>query len=166
MNKHAIPPVSLRSPRQSKRRWLLRAGVGIVAFILFAIINDMLPEQNPANIVSPPPTPRTDVGFFYFQALPTWGAVQIDGQILQQTPTMGTAAPITIARGQHQLTWKAEPFQAFQCTLYVPPTNGVQECKTREGLSRWEGNPTFIIQLPISLNQLPEQEQAALIQAA
>src|SRR5690242_8475024 len=130
MNKHAISRFSLRSFQLSKRRWLLRAGIGVVAFILFAIINDMLPEQHPANVVSPVPSPRTNVGFFYFQELPTWGTVLVDGQPLQQTPTIGTAAPIAIARGQHQLVWKAEPFQPFQCILQVPPISGTQDCQT------------------------------------
>jgi hypothetical protein len=165
--KSSIVEHPLKNPeRLPRRRWLWRIIVGILAFVLLAVINDFLPESHPANVLTPSPTPRSDASFFYVQSLPTWGTLTVDGQTVQTLPTPGTGSPLLLTRGQHQIHWQAEPFQPFQCTLHVPPTQQTaRDCQTRQNLYSWNNNPTFFLRIPVSLDTLPATERAALLQA-
>ncbi len=147
--------------RRRRARWLIRVLIAIGAFVLFAFVDDWLSVLPPPDIAMPwQRNARADVAYFYFQAVPTWSTVTVDGRVLERIPQQGQAA-LELSTGRHGLTWRAEPFMPVQCTLVVPPVRGGGSCQTQ---ALTPDEQTFLIVLPISLRQLPDEQRAALIQ--
>src|SRR5579884_2399478 len=106
---------------------------------------------------------------FYFPNLPTWGRFWLDGRPLSYTPTASGQLPLRLPRGAHRLTWQAEPFYPQSCTFSVPPggkgqTCGIHAMQPAPGVSAGSAFQ-LSFSAPLSLQQLPPEQQKALISA-
>ncbi len=113
-----------------------------------------------------PMSQKTSGRLFFFQTLPAWGNMTLDGRLLPQVPTLISQQPITLPVGRHVFIWHAEPFYTQQCVLLVTPAQGVQTCKTSIVGMNGYGRQATLIQFPRapSLASMPVVEREALIQ--
>lgn len=166
--------ISLR-PRWSRRPRLLQA-VGTISLVLIALLlllSTFLPLRAVIQIpfMGPSPTPSLLAGrdLFYFNALPSWGTVLLDGHPLSHIPTLiiSDEPPVRLPAGRHLLEWRADPFEPLRCTLVVPPVQGegARMCNVTDAPSTRFAEHAWLITLPVSLSHLPGSQREALIQA-
>ena len=169
--------ISLRA-RPHRKQALIRnsivGGIAGGALILFLVmLLTGTPWQHAFSIfLSPTPTPASLSGdnFFYFQDLPSWGTVTLDGQRLDAIPTTQNHPPLALASGQYQLVWQASPFLPYRCTLIVPPgppplSVGRHSCLVGATMLQFNNRPINAIFMPISLTQLPSEPRTELVKA-
>ncbi len=115
------------------------------------------------------PAQKTDATreqLFFFQTLPPWGSMTLDGHQLTQVPTLISQQPITLTKGFHVFVWHAEPFDTQQCILVVAPARGLQTCKTSIVGMNGYGRQATLINFPTapSLLSMSVEQRLALIQ--
>ena len=161
------------SPRYSlKQRQRQGIITGSIVFTLLIILISLLPTRD--YIITrffPPPSgvaqETSGDNFFYLQTIPAWGKWYLDGKQLLRVPVFSDEQPLRIPVGKHIISWRAEPFQAASCTLFVPPDPTRQTCRTRllgENAFAISSNVISLLVAP-SIAQLPQAQQRALIQA-
>ncbi|HTI15721.1 MAG TPA: hypothetical protein VL461_14355 [Dictyobacter sp.] len=162
------------SPRQAGQTWwhtrsafIQRASKILLSCILALILlytADLLPE---AKLFLPPNIkPLAGNNLFYFQTLPAWGTISIDGHPQSHLPTITQDLPLTLAQGTHQITWHAAPFQDMSCTITVPPAKEAQTCPTQQLVDNNQRVHQATLVLPpqhYSLDTLPDAQRQALI---
>lgn len=144
-----------------RRRWILRLSIIILALTLLVLVDNLLPTTPPP--VQPTATPRNDIASFYFPALPTWSSVTLDGKTLQSIPQQNSRNPLTVPNGEHTLTWNAQPFQPWSCTLTVPIASTQQADRCPVKVLTY-ADRTYLLLVPVSLQQLPDDQRTALIE--
>ena len=164
--------ISLR-PRYTQRQRIMQAIAtsSIVALALSFIIGSYTPTRNLValrlNNLIPTPTATLTPGakLFYVQKTLSWSQVALDGHILRHLPVVNSDAPLQLARGRHQFTWYAEPFQPINCTITVPPAI-TDTCASNDIARAPSGIYVDVITFLPSLATLPDAQRAALIQTA
>ncbi len=146
------------------------------AVILFVIlgssasIRDALVGGILGRVPTPTPTLAPGSDLFYIEGTPSWGRVSIDGQTLSQlpiikiTPPPATSdRPLQLARGRHQIVWRADPFRLQSCFVSVPELN-TDTCRNVGVVQLKPGRSARIIILSESLATLAADQRNALIQ--
>jgi hypothetical protein len=154
------------SARRHRRMLTISLLAAILLFILdstFGVSEYILSHTFPPRIQAPA------ANLFYFQALPFWGTVTLDGHRLAHLPSENTENPLLLTKGIHPVIWQAAPFPMQTCQLVVPPTNDEQSCPTH--LVSYPNNftPSALVVTPpqfFSLRLLPLAQQQVLSVAA
>jgi hypothetical protein len=155
-------------PRQRRTYLMLLNGLLMLVVVLLLCTTTTVSEKVSSVFIRPAPSPTATlfpgVDLFYVRANPPWGRLLIDGYPTA-LPAIGIDPPLRLARGQRQLVWQADPFQAQQCTVSIPPTVA-DTCSDHEttqedssGLSPW------LINFSASLATLAGTPRAELLQA-
>jgi hypothetical protein len=148
------------APRpQPNRRPLLIAGLGALivglglagfAYASLATTSNRAPAGSQA---------------YYIDKDIPWASVTLDGAALNVAP-VGSAAPLVIAPGKHQIRWQAEPFQPQGCVFSVPAaTTDTCPVETAETAGLRDTPNARLLLLRASLASLSAAQQRALIQA-
>ena len=173
---HVLPArssrISLRS-RFTQRQRIMQviATSGIVALALAFILGSYTPVRDAVSLsldnLIPAPTATLTPGarLFYVQKTLSWSQVSLDGHILRHLPIIDSDIPLQLARGRHQFTWHADPFQPINCTVTVPPAV-TDTCASNNIVRAPSGIYVNVITFLPSLATLPGTQRAALIQAA
>ncbi len=148
----------------------------IVVILIFVLFNSFYYADVPsgASLRSDTTTAiPSDINYFRFQPLPSWGSWQLDGHTLTSVPltNQGTAdgiPPLAVAAGRHVIRWQGDPFPALTCTFVVPyrVNQPEQTCHITELVtaSQDEG---LLLAFPTHLSfQLLSQEQRQKLIAA
>ena len=169
--------ISLRRSRftfeQRRRQVMITATVVVVGLIV--LLSSILPLHSlwsPSQATPTPPGRYTvkkssHAGLYYFQPLPSWGTLWLDGKPVPHIPTSDDTEPLAIEKGVHHLVWKAEAFQPLECTVVVLSTSDTQTCAVR-ALEQSYSNTVPQISLlsfpkPLSLQHLQSGERQPLI---
>lgn len=102
---------------------------------------------------------------FYIVAGVPWAVVSLDGRPLAHLPAIGTAPPLRLARGHHQVDWHAAPFQPVRCIISVP-VHGTDTCPYDRAYVKQAGHSAWAITFYASLMMLPDDQRAALVRVA
>lgn len=149
------------------------SALGTISFVVIALVlfvSSILPlhqlQARKGLEPSPAPTPLAGSDLFYFNPLPSWGTVLLDGQPLSHAPVSITSndPPVRLPQGRHVLEWKADPFVTQRCLLLVPPQSE-QTCNVTEAPATPFADYASLITIPVSLAQIRQQERTALIAA-
>jgi hypothetical protein len=102
--------------------------------------------------------------FYYLDKDIPWASVTLDGAALKVAP-VGTAAPLAIALGKHQIRWQAEAFQPQGCVFSVPAATG-DTCpiEAAENAGLRDVANAHLLLLRASLASLSAAQQRALSQ--
>lgn len=146
--------------------------MSLVGLALVLLLGSVFPIQQiqEGKGLRPPqtPAPLTGPDLFYFNPLPSWGMVSLDGRPLSPIPVpiVGNEPPLRLPHGRHVLEWHAAPFESQRCILLVPPQQGTgQTCTITQAPSTPFTDHASLITLPVSLAQLPAKERPSLIHA-
>ena len=165
-------------PPRSSRRYTLALRLATAAsVVLLALL--VLPGSFPTlrNIISnlvPTPIPTLPPGAdrFYMDVSVPWTRVFVDGHLVHP-PRIGVDAPLKLARGQHLIEWRADPFLPQSCTVSVPRQSPAAHSigdtclfASEKVVHRSSELPVQLILLHESLGTLPNDQQMALIEAA
>ncbi|MGI9059048.1 MAG: hypothetical protein ACR2H5_10760 [Ktedonobacteraceae bacterium] len=154
-----------------QRRFQLILTASIVAIVVVIILGSSLPVRNlavrllAARVPTPTATLVPGVDLFYIDGAPSWGSAYLDGQRMKHLPNVGVDPPLRIARGQHVLEWKADPFQEQRCIVSVPANFGVDTCHYDNSVSLGGGRSAWLLSFPASLQIVPDKPRLALLQA-
>ena len=154
-----------------QRRFQLILTASIVAIVVVIILGSSLPVRNlavhllAARVPTPTATLVPSVDLFYIDGAPSWGSAYLDGQRMKHLPLVGVDPPLRIARGQHVLEWKADPFQEQLCIVSVPANFSVDTCHYNNSVSLGGGGSAWLLSFPASLQLLPDKPRLALLQA-
>lgn len=152
-------------------RWRVTRGAGAAATVLLALL--VLVAAVPAlrtgaqswlSAVVPTPAATLAPGSdrFYFSASVPWGAVSLDGHAVT-LPRIGRDPPLALARGVHQLEWRADPFLPQRCLLSVP-YSASNTCSRASYYGDRPSQPAVnLVLLDESLVTLPHAQQAAVV---
>src|SRR5690348_4442217 len=100
---------------------------------------------------------------YHLDASPPWGSLFVDGQAVNVDSSRSYPL-FNLARGQHTLLWRAEPFPPQECTLTVPIGSGIDTCK-HPPIPPASGGMDSYISFPTDVTLLPAQPRNTLIQA-
>ena len=154
-----------------QRRFQLLLTASIVAIVVVIILGNSLPVRNlavrllAARVPTPAATLVPGIDLFYIDGAPSWGSAYLDGQRMKHLPKVGVDLPLRIARGQHVLEWKADPFQEQLCIVSVPANFSVDTCHYNNSVSLGGGRSAWLLTFPASLQILPNKPRLALLQA-
>lgn len=163
------PPLTLLT--HHSWRWRAIRGAGAVATVLLALL--VLVAAVPAlrtgaqswlSAVVPTPAATLAPGSdrFYFSASVPWAVVSLDGHAVT-LPRIGRDLPLTLARGVHQLDWRADPFLPQRCLLSVP-YSASNTCSRASYYGDRPSQPAVnLVLLDESLATLPHAQQAAVV---
>lgn len=162
------PHVPRLTPRQRKVSLVLTVALFVLAigFMLSSVsgFRNLLAQN---FFRSPSPTPVSGDLTFYLRGNPTWGQFTIDGKTLAQVPEIGHDRPLTLAPGRHTIVWRIEPFKTRTCTLTVINISTVGgPCFVDNGATAGfiQNVPAMVISFFASLDDLPANQRAALVQ--
>lgn len=169
-----VQRISLRARRDPKKAALRNSIVGgitgIALLVLLIFVLADTPWQQAFSIFLPArQTLSTGAkSFFYFQGLPSWGTVSLNGRPLNTIPMPSTHTPLSLIPGQYLLTWQAIPFRSYRCLLVVPPgspssSEHRDSCLIGATMFQFDYQPVNSIFIPISLLQLPDHPRSELI---
>lgn len=171
MNRKEAEDTLFRWMRQH-RRVSVFGTVSLVGIALMILAGSVLPFQQirEGKGLGPAPTPLPLSGpdLFYFNPLPSWGTVLLDGHPLAHVPVpiVRDEPPVRLPQGRHVLEWYAAPFAPQRCTLFVPTLwSAEQMCNVTHAPSTALASSASLVTIPVSLAQLPQHERVALIQA-
>ncbi len=164
-------PSSIRLTSVARqRRFQLILTASIVAIVVVIILGSSLPVRNlavrllAARVPSPTATLVPGVDLFYITGSPSWGRAYLDGQRMNHLPNVGVDPPLRIARGQHVLVWKADPFQEQRCIVSVPSNYSVDTCHYNNSVTLPGGGSAWLLSFSTSLQILPDRQRLALLQ--
>ena len=160
---------SLRDSRFTPRQRQLQLFVtaSLVVLLLLVIIGNTvsIPGFVTRILFGPTPVPTATIvpgaDLFYVQGDPTWGRLFIDGQPVAQLPRIGIDAPLRLARGQHVLSWHAEPFNVQICTVSVPPVSS-DTCAFGGAIQSNTAAFAWVVYFSASLLNLPFAQRTAV----
>jgi len=165
-----------RSASPGQRVLQLTVIISFVVLILFIIlgssasVHDALVGGIFGRAPTPTPTLAPGSDLFYIEGTPSWGRVSIDGRTLSQlpiiriTPPPATSdPPLRLARGRHQIVWRAYPFRPQSCFVSVPELN-TDTCRNVGVVQPKPGLSARIIILSESLATLAPDQRTTLIQ--
>ncbi len=154
-----------RTPRFTlqQRRVQLLVTASIVVLLLFVLLDSYTPARNRLAQTFIPPAPAStakagsDVALFYFDANPTWVQLFIDGKRITHLPSFRNTneAPLRLMHGRHVLLWVATPFVPQQCVVSVPFNALTDTCHFDQVTQYSNDNSALLLQLSVSLAQLP-----------
>jgi hypothetical protein len=161
-----------RSPfvvRLSRRQRALR-GVAASSALILALVSMLgsfssVRERaaallfGPTRVATATPAPFPDR--FYIVPGVGWASVSLDGRRLSHLPVIGLDAPLRLARGRHQLLWRADPFGTVQCVISVPIT-GADTCPYDRTSPGDAGSAAWVITFFPSLTDLARDQQTHL----
>lgn len=163
--KRIMLPSRFKPPLATRRRLImlimLAAMTLLIIFSSIVSIRDFVAHTIP----TPTPTPALDVSQFYVQGDPPWGQLLIDGHAVAHLPAIKTDPPLSLASGRHTLQWRAAPFIPQSCTISVPADFSSDTCIDNSAVAISGGRYVQIITFIASLDNLPPDQQAALISA-
>jgi len=159
----------LLTPRQRMRRLAVACGSVLLALLILIAAAPGLRAGAGSWLAGFVPTPTATLppgsDRFYFIASVPDSQLSIDGHSVPHLPRIGADPPLVLARGQHHLSWKAQPFLPQSCVLSVP-FNLIDTCGALAVLSgRQSAIAGFIVLLRESLAALPTGQQGAVIAA-
>lgn len=164
-----LPPrVPRLTPRQRKVSLVFTAAlfVLVIGFMLSGAsgFRDLVEQK---FFRSPSPTAAPDGLIFYLRGNPAWGQFTIDGKALAQVPMIGHDQPLRLAPGRHTIVWRVKPFKDRTCEFTAVNISTVSGPCFRSG-SVTDGFipnvPALVISFFASLNDLPANSRAALVQ--
>lgn len=170
-----VPDWPFRRPASPRQRALqLTLIISVVALILFIILGSSADVRDVlvGGIFGRAPTPALAPGsdLFYIEGTPSWGRVSIDGRALSQLPSVRITPPpatsdppLQLARGRHQIVWRADPFQPQSCFVSVPELN-TDTCHNVGVVQAGPGLNARIIIFSESLATLAADQRTALVQ--
>lgn len=153
-----------------QRRLQLALTISILAIVIIVILSSSVPVRTLAVRLfsAPTPVPTTPLApgsdLFYINGAPTWGRVYLDGHLIAHLPRVAVDAPLRIARGQHVMLWRADPFQEQRCIVTVPPDYSVDTCHYNDSVHLPVGGSAWLLSFPASLLILPDSSRLALLQ--
>jgi hypothetical protein len=172
-----VPHWPFRRPASVRQRALqLTVIISVVAMLLFIIFGSSASVRDAliggifgqAPTPTPPLAPGSDL--FYIEGTPSWDRVSIDGRTLSQLPIIRHSPPpatsdppLQLARGRHQIVWRADPFRPQTCFVSVPELN-TDTCHNVGVVQLKPGLSARIIRLSESLATLAADQRTALIQ--
>ena len=169
-------PARVGYPGLLSRRRRVPLTIVTVVLIFFAILVIVISTPEVRQLLVqrlPTAGPSRSTPLYYqLEANPPWGRLFVDGT--QATLlSAGNSTLVYLTPGQHQLLWRAAPFVDQRCIFTVPAGSGRDTCNHPEFLmpsnppsTPISAGPGAIIRFPATLNQLPANQRAALIQAA
>lgn len=158
-------------PRQRRRQAALTTSILLGAILILLASSSSIRDLIGSKFFPTPPPLATPLvsgsDYFYFQVLPSWGTVSLDGRPLARVPMRSDEAPLRLPPGRHYIELRAAPFSPVRCTLVVPPVQGAQTCLTRSIALNGYGRSATLLSFPVepSLGLLPSSQRQALIQA-
>lgn len=151
-------------PVRRRRLIMLFALAAMTLLIVLASIASI--RDFVARIIpTPTPTPPLYASQFYVLGDPPWGKLVVDGRTVAHLPAIGTDLPLQLSPGRHTLQWRAAPFVTQSCTLTVPADFGSDTCIDNNSVLTSGGKDVMVITFMPTLNNLPSDQQAALISA-
>lgn len=172
----SVPPPPRRSALRS--RWTARQRVFqlvVIACVTLLLLSLFLGSfTSTHSIVSGllhlkptmQPSPQGASDLFYVQGSPSWGQLFIDGRRMARVPVLGVDRPLRLSRGSHLLRWQANPFQPLSCTVSIPFLLGADTCLYNEAVPVGANSSAWIITFSSTLENLPQNLRASLIQTA
>jgi hypothetical protein len=155
--------------RQRTIRGMITATAMMVALLLilgsYLPIRDVVALDFAGLIPTPVPPLAPGSNLFYIQRTLNWSTVSLDGQELPDLPVISSDPPLQLARGSHQITWQAEPFEPITCTLTVPAAS-TDTCLSNDIARAPNGIYVKVISFLPTLNTLSFAPRTALIQTA
>ena len=114
----------LLTPRQRMRRRSVAAGSVLVALVILIVAVPSLRTGTGSWLASFVPTPTATLPpgadrFYFIASIPNI-QLSIDGRPVAKLPSIGADPPLTLARGQHRISWTMAPFLPQRCLLSVP----------------------------------------------
>ncbi len=164
---------SLQDPRFTPRQRKLQLFIttSLVVLVLLVIIGNIvsIPGFVTRVLFGPTPAPTATLvpgaDLFYVQGDPTWGRLFIDGRPVALLPRIGIDAPLRLARGQHVLSWHAEPFNVQTCRVSVPPVFS-DTCAFGGSIQSNTAAFAWVVYFSASLLNLPVSQQTAVEKVA
>ncbi|MEO9059741.1 MAG: hypothetical protein ABI396_16330 [Ktedonobacteraceae bacterium] len=124
-------------------------------------------------LLGPTPAPTLTVGSdqFYFEEMPSWGTISVDGHVLAPVPAPGTGRPLKLSLGVHQVVWHADPFPPVHCAIFLPFRYSNQNCVSGSSIQTFQtpGSQSVtasLISFSAAISNLPQDQLIALSQAA
>jgi hypothetical protein len=157
------------TPRQRQIQLFVTAS--LVVLVLFVIIGNIvsIPGFVTRILFGPTPAPTATIvpgaDLFYVQGDPTWGRLFIDGRPMAHLPRIGIDAPLRLARGQHVLSWHAEPFNMQTCRVSVPPVSS-DTCAFGGSIQSNTATFAWVVYFSASLPNLPLAQQTVVEKVA
>jgi hypothetical protein len=162
-------PLPRFSPCLRKVQLVVTALIVMLAILLILVSTAPIRELIGGIATGPTPTPAPTlapgVDLFYILADPAWGYLSIDGRVVSHLPAITIQPPLRLSRGQHKLTWRADPFSTQSCSLTVPHDFGKDTCHLNRSIQLSTQLNASILIFTESLNTLSATERARLIQA-
>ncbi len=172
-----VPYWPFRRPVSPRQRALqLTVIISVVALTLLVILGSSASVRDAliVGIFGPAPTPTPTLApgsdLFYIEGTPSWGRVSIDGRALSRLPIVRITPPpatndppLQLARGRHQIVWRADPFQPQSCFVLVPELN-TDTCRNVGVVEARPGLNARIIIFSESLATLAADQRTALVQ--
>jgi hypothetical protein len=160
------------TPRFSnrQRRVQLVGTASFIALALLVLVVSYAPaRQMVARAFTRPVTPTATlapgIDHFYVNGSPSWGHLLVDGKPVAHLPNPNRSEPpLRLSHGTHTLTWIADPFPARNCVVSVPPNYHVDNCDFNSFIQTSTGSSGWIFSFPISLLDLDNTQQNALVQ--
>lgn len=157
------PPV-IRAQQKSlfflrrHRRLATFATTCFIALVVLLLLFSIAPTRQLLN-----PAGQQNTFSYRLDASPPWGHLSVDGQVV--SIASGRNYPLfNLARGQHTLSWRADPFPPQQCTLAIPVGSGIDTCK-HPPIPPASGGTDSYISFPADVTLLSPQQRNALLQA-
>ena len=154
-----------------QRRFQLAVTASMLAIVIIVILSSSLPVRTLAVRLfsAPTPVPTAPIALgsdlFYIDGAPAWGRAYLDGHLIAHLPRVAIDAPLRIARGQHVMQWRADPFQEQRCLVSVPPDYSNDTCHYNDSVSLPAGGTAWLLSFPASLLILTDQSRQVLLQA-
>ena len=156
-------------PKRRRMQALLTTGIVLLVLLLMIgsnvairskLLATVLPSKSTLTQAIPAGTDR-----FYVDGEPEWGHLFVDSKPIAHVPNPYTGdAPVHLQRGVHTIRWLAAPFLLQTCIVTVPPNFGTDTCGYKQMLSNNQGGG-WLFKFPVSLTNLPNTQQEALITA-
>ncbi|HET8846488.1 MAG TPA: hypothetical protein VFN35_33805 [Ktedonobacteraceae bacterium] len=188
-----VEVVDLDRPEADQKRRLLprfrltrqqrRTGTVLTALLFVIVISVLLAGTSGVGSLIThtlfPPRPSATPGstsqefLFYLTANPSWGQFTVDGRRMDHLPVIEQDSPLRFGPGQHEIIWKAEPFNPRVCIFIVGNASTIQSpCLLTNTVSaggiylQKQGATGYarVLSFFATMNDLPEGQQQELIQ--
>ena len=165
---------SLLLPRRRFRPVIIVGVCILLALIIGSSIFTFKQLTGVGELLGPHPVPTLAAGsnLFYFEEMPSWGTIAVDGHLLTPLPLPGTdIPPLKLAPGVHQVVWKADPFPTVHCAIFLPFRYSEQNCfSVYPAIQTFHGPSSRTIQASLlsfsaAINDLPQTQLEAIVQS-
>lgn len=166
---------SLLLPQRRFRPVIIVVVILLLALIVGGSFFTFKQLTNVGSLLGPSPVPTLAAGsnHFYFEEMPSWGTISVDGHLLTPLPVPGTAMPpLTLTPGVHQVVWKADPFPVVHCAIFLPFRYSNENCFSGyPAIQTFHGPGSRTVQASLlsfsaAISDLPQAQLVAIVKSA